>query len=173
MLSIRGVKLMSTCTTAFYTYLDADLQEGLDKCRERLLGKLKAHSALRGVPHGRGRGGGRAERHLGVGGCRLTFESNGLKALYFQGVETKHFQRGVNLMSTCTAAQPRCGEILCTARIICWGASNWRTSARSWEPPGRCSTVARRDVRGGSGGVGSRLDCRLTLEPPRTLDCET
>ena len=40
----------------------------------------------------------------GVGGCRLTFETNGLKALYFQEVETKWFQqRGVNLMSTCTA----------------------------------------------------------------------
>ena len=37
----------------------------------------------------------------------MTFETNGLKALYFQGVETKRFQHGVNMMSTCTALPPR------------------------------------------------------------------
>ena len=35
-----------------------------------------------------------------VGGRKLIFETNGLKALYFQGVETGRFQHGVNLMST-------------------------------------------------------------------------
>ena len=42
-----------------------------------------------------------------VGVCRLTFETDGLKVMYFQGVETRCFQRGFKLMcSTCTA-QPR------------------------------------------------------------------
>ena len=38
-------------------------------------------------------------------GCRLSqFETNGLKAMYFQGVETQTLStRGVTLMSTCTA----------------------------------------------------------------------
>ena len=39
----------------------------------------------------------------GVGVQVVTSETNDLKALYFQEVETKWFQPGVNLMSTCTA----------------------------------------------------------------------
>ena len=34
----------------------------------------------------------------------MTFEINMLKGTYFQGVETKRLQHGVNLMSTCTAS---------------------------------------------------------------------
>ena len=45
----------------------------------------------------------REEFGFGVG-VRLIFETNGLKVVYFQGVETKHFQHRFNLMcSTCTA----------------------------------------------------------------------
>ena len=46
------------------------------------------------------------EGDLALGaGCKLTFETNGFKALYFQGVETQALStRGVKLLcSTCTA----------------------------------------------------------------------
>ena len=38
-----------------------------------------------------------------VSGCKLIFETNGLKGMCFQVIETIRFQRLVNLMSTCTA----------------------------------------------------------------------
>ena len=75
-------KSKSKKTSASYT--DA-VKRGVWK--EKTLPRLKEHC-----------------RHREVGVCRLTFETNGLKALYFQGVETKHFQHAVNhVMSTCTA----------------------------------------------------------------------
>ena len=48
-----------------------------------------------------------ASRAVGAASIPPTFETNGLKALYFQGVETQALStRGVKLMSTCPSALP-------------------------------------------------------------------
>ena len=59
------------------------------------------------VPELARRAEGRLMAGAEVQGCRLTFETSGLKVMYYQGVEAGAFQRGVKPTSTCTAL-PRC-----------------------------------------------------------------
>ena len=106
-------------------------------------------------------------------GCRFSqFETNGLKALYFQGVEIERLQRGVfNLHRPYQAREnPRCASRVPMLRCTVFPSATIATGWGCGSPPPPKSSVPRVGATVGGTSPASEPSCKTNSGSVRQCD---